>query len=577
MEGRLFGAPLSTLPSALNLLRSFAVVALAVIGSGCSAIVGETPVETGSTPGESAPTETDTRTCAPHSPGTGSVETGSPAGDALFLAGELFTCSDDVVVVDHRALNELAMAAQLAAALEAPLLFPEPRLAAEIGRLKPLRIHMLGNVDFTTPPSAEVVRHDVLSAAESVKAALGVSAEIAIPASPDSSTVVNTVQAITEQDRVAVPPPTPTSTASPPPEPDISASDVINGLATPSAAETIWIVDGQDAASALLASAMGRSVDAVPIAIDVSDVLGHPIVAEAIGGRQLDEIRFIGGEPDASQWELQVLANGLEVPGGGFRILPAETTRRYIAFYGHPETTALGALGEQTPAQTLERMQPFLEAYTGDGSQAVATFEMIASVASAGPTDDGDYSFEWPISTFEGWIEVARDNDAYVILDLQPGRDDFLTQAMFYEDLLKLPFVGLALDPEWRLAPDQVHLQQVGRVEASEVNQVIHWLADLVRDNGLPQKMLIVHQFRPTMIQNRETLEQRPELQLVIQMDGDGTEAQKDSTFTQLKAGAEDAFWSWGWKNFFDEDEPGPPTPESTMAKEPSPVYVSYQ
>ncbi len=553
------------------------MVAIAVIGSACSALVGETPVETGSSPVASASTEADTRRCAPGEAGTVSVETGSPAGDALFLAGELFTCSDDVVVVDHRVLNELAIAAQLAAALEAPLLFPEPRLAAEIGRLKPLRVHLLGRVDVTTPPSAEIVRHDVLSAAESVKTALDVSAELSLPATPDSSTVVDTVQAIIDQDRVAVPQPEPTSTVGSAPNPDISALDVINGLAVPSAAESIWIVDGQDAVSALLASAVGRNVGAVPVAIDPSDVLRHGVVADAIGGRPLDELRFIGGQPDASQWELQVLANGVEVPGGGFRILPSDMNRRYIAFYGHPETTALGALGEQDPTQTLERMQPFLASYAGDGSQTVATFEMIASVASAGPTDDGDYSFEWPIPTFEAWIEVARENDAYVILDLQPGREDFLSQAMFYEELLKLPFVGLALDPEWRLGPDQVHLQQVGRVEGSEVNQVIHWLADLVRDNGLPQKMIIVHQFRTTMIQNREVLEQRPELQLVIQMDGDGTEAQKDNTYNQLNAGAEDAFWSWGWKNFFDEDEPGPPTPESTMSKQPSPVYVSYQ
>ena len=39
----------------------------------------------------------------------------------------------------------------------------------------------------------------------------------------------------------------------------------------------------------------------------------------------------------------------------------------------------------------------------------------------------------------------------YVVLDLQPGRTDFLTQAKRYEPLLALPHVGLALDPEWRL------------------------------------------------------------------------------------------------------------------------------
>jgi protein translocase SecG subunit len=46
---------------------------------------------------------------------------------------------------------------------------------------------------------------------------------------------------------------------------------------------------------------------------------------------------------------------------------------------------------------------------------------------------------------------------------------------------------------------------------------------------------------------------------------------------TKLTTGAAGAHWEWGWKNFFDEDEPGPPSPESTMSKDPTPVYVSYQ
>jgi len=67
------------------------------------------------------------------------------------------------------------------------------------------------------------------------------------------------------------------------------------------------------------------------------------------------------------------------------------------------------------------------------------------------------------------------------------GRTDFLTEARRYEDLLREPDVGLALDPEWRLGPDQRHLEQVGTVDASEVNEVSAWLAGIVRDyvNGL--------------------------------------------------------------------------------------------
>ena len=197
--------------------------------------------------------------------------------------------------------------------------------------------------------------------------------------------------------------------------------------------------------------------------------------------------------------------------------------------------------------------------------------------SAAGPTDDSDYSYEWPIETFQPWVDFAGENGMYVILDLQSGRDDFLSQAVQYEELLKLPHVGLALDPEWRLEDDQVHLEQIGSVGGAEVNQVIDWLGDLVRDNGLPQKMLIVHQFQHRMIVDRETIEQRPELQVVIQMDGQGPIPTKEETYSVLTSGTEDAHWRWGWKNFFDEDVPGPPSPASVITKEPALIYISYQ
>jgi hypothetical protein len=551
---------------------------MVVLVSACSTILGETPTITA--PGSQASSSGDDEAANSCVRFTGDhstpVNAGSVAADALSLSGETFVCADDVVVVDTHDLNEVAAAAQLAAAVSGPLLFPDPRLAAELGRLKPERIHLVGTPEVNLPSGADRVNHDIASAVDLISLSLGVDERIELPATPDASTIVETVLAIDEGTRIAVPPtvdaPSPTTAG-----PTLDEAEIVTGLAVPSEAPSVWLVDVGRPQTMLLASAVGRTLDSSVLAIDGEDVLGYPELGVALIGRSGVSTRFIGGIPETSQWELAVLANGQQVPGGGFHILPESEKRRYFAFYGHPNTTALGVLGEQGPAETFERMQSFISDYGGDGSKVIPTFEMIASVASAGATEDNDHSYEWPIDTFEAWIDFAADNDMYVVLDLQSGQDDFLSQAVQYEELLRLPFVGLALDPEWRLDPDQQHLQQIGRVEAAEVNEVIDWLADLVRDHGLPQKMMIVHQFSPSMIQNRQDLIERPELQLIIQMDGDGTEAQKDGTWQQLLRGADEVHWEWGWKNFFDEDEPGPPSPESTMGKVPTPIYVSYQ
>ncbi len=548
-----------------------------MLATACSATVSDTAVQssTGDSIGSdpTSTSEADAGGCLQPTGGNQPVDTGTTSGDALFLSGELFVCALDVVVVAEGDLNEVAAAAQLAAALGGPLLFPDDRLAAEIGRLHPNRVHVIGEMRVNTPTDTEVRIHDVAASVKLAKDALGATDEVSLPAAPDASTIIETVGAIAAGNRVVVPQTSldgETAIA-----PVIDEGELVAGLAVANDAPSIWMVDASDPVSVLLSAATGHAVDARTVAIDGNDLFGYPEVGIALQGFA-KTLRFIGETPEDDDWELSVLTNGQQLPGGGFLILPEEQ-RRYVAFYGHPDSEGLGALGEQDGEATIERMQPLLTAYEGDGAQTVPTFEIIATVASVDSGDDGNYSHEWPADAFDDLFEAAERHDAYVLVDLQPGRTDFLTQAKIYEDLLMRPYVGLALDPEWRLKPDQVHLRQIGSVTAAEVNTVIEWLGDLVRDNGLPQKMLLVHMFTPEMVESRETLVERPELQMVIHIDGWGTEPQKDVTWRKLRFGFEDAFWSWGWKNFFDEDQPGPPTPESTMSKQPTPVFVSYQ
>jgi len=162
------------------------------------------------------------------------------------------------------------------------------------------------------------------------------------------------------------------------------------------------------------------------------------------------------------------------------------------------------------------------------------------------------------------------------VLDLQPGRANFLDQAKLYEPLLRLPHVGLALDPEWRLKPGQQPLQQIGTANASEINSVHRWLADLTATHRLPQKLLVIHQFRLDMITNDEPLRNdRDEVALLMHMDGQGPTGSKDETWAAV-VGAAPKGVPFGWKNFYDEDQPML-TPAQTMTRKPTPMMISYQ
>jgi hypothetical protein len=308
-----------------------------------------------------------------------------------------------------------------------------------------------------------------------------------------------------------------------------------------------------------------------------TDPRGSADLVELLGEQQPETVVALGAGFAAEEgldWKLEAAATGAQLPGGGQLLFPG---RFMVALYGSTEGPALGVLGEQDLPASIERARATAAPYEAlVDTPVVPAFEIIVTVASSVAGPDGNYSTEQSVEDVRPWVEAAGEAGLYVVLDLQPGRTDFVTQAEQYRPLLELPYVGLALDPEWRLRPDQVHLQQIGQVGIDEVNEVVTWLADLTRANDLPQKLLVLHQFQVRMIPERERLDtSREELALMVHVDGQGSQPAKQDTWRTLRQTEPDEV-AWGWKNFYDEDVPML-TPEETVAVEPRPDLISYQ
>ncbi|NNC80191.1 MAG: MBL fold metallo-hydrolase, partial [Acidimicrobiales bacterium] len=174
--------------------------------------------------------------------------------------------------------------------------------------------------------------------------------------------------------------------------------------------------------------------------------------------------------------------------------------------------------------------------------------------------------------------DVVTEAGGFVIIDLQPGRANFLDQAKRYEEFLRLPNVGLALDPEWRIGPNALPLQRIGSVSADEVNAVSDWLVELVHEETLPQKPFVIHQFLRSMVPDREDINTPPELATVIHVDGQGGLAAKFQTYrnvTGQEITTDQKLW-WGWKNFYDEDRPVA-RPDQVWNADPLPVIITFQ
>jgi hypothetical protein len=353
----------------------------------------------------------------------------------------------------------------------------------------------------------------------------------------------------------------------------IDAEPATGAVWEPGSPDTLWLVDPaqETTTAAVAATAAGRGEALLPV--HANDLRVGRSRTDLIADASPDRTVLVGDVNDQAGWQLPLLVEGRRLPSGGLTLFDDV---RMVALYGTPSSTVLGALGEQQDLDaTVERARQVAEPYGADGKRVVPAFEIIVTIASAEAGERGDYSRRLDPDSFRPWIDRAAEEGFYVILDLQPGRTDFLEQAKEYEELLLEPHVGLALDPEWRLEDDQVHLRQIGNVPAEEVQRVVDWLAELTREHRLPQKLLVLHQFRHSMLPDRDTITAPPELAVVVHMDGQGPIGTKYETYASLTAGAEDR-WLWGWKNFYDEDHPTP-TPEQVLELDPLPVFVSYQ
>ncbi|GAA4941365.1 hypothetical protein [Actinomycetospora succinea] len=259
-----------------------------------------------------------------------------------------------------------------------------------------------------------------------------------------------------------------------------------------------------------------------------------------------------------------------ELPRGGRTIFPQH---RVVAFYGTAGTDALGVLGEGTPDEAGERLEEVAAAFATPGRTVLPAMELIVTVANATPGLEGDYSTDITPDAARTYLDAARTRGQLLVLDVQPGTSDFLSAVRVWEPLLREPDVGLALDPEWRMAPGEVPGEVIGGVSAAEVNAVSAWLSAIVTDGDLPQKLFVLHQFTASMITEPEQLATPPGLAVVQHIDGFGAPENKRGKYAQLRRPGQ---LHPGFKLFYDEDTPTL-SPAETLGLSPPPDLVTYQ
>lgn len=293
---------------------------------------------------------------------------------------------------------------------------------------------------------------------------------------------------------------------------------------------------------------------------------GLLVVLAACGGAKPPET----AETKASTSPKPAEPKPATLPGGRTKVFDG---RFLVAYYGSPQTTRLGVLGEGNPEQTTKRLIKAARPFATKKRKIQPVYEVIVTVVDGGPGKDGDFSHDIPKRYVKQYIRAAHRHKALVLLDLQPGRSDFLSVAKRWEWALKDPWVGLALDPEWRMKRHQIPARVLGSVDAREVNRTSAWLSALVRRERLPEKVFMLHQFRTSMIRGIHRVKQRPGLAMVQHVDGFGPPGAKLATYHRV---ARPKQFTMGYKLFYDEDRPRQ-RPAEVLRIRPEVRFVSFQ
>jgi hypothetical protein len=267
-----------------------------------------------------------------------------------------------------------------------------------------------------------------------------------------------------------------------------------------------------------------------------------------------------------------------ELPRGGRLVLPHH---RVVAYYGAPQDPELGVLGETAPEEAARKLAERVGDYARPGRPVLPALELISTLAQSAPGDDGLHRLRQSTATVRRHLRAARAIEGLLVLDVQPGQSDFFEEVRALEPYLTQADVGLALDPEWSVPEGTQPGSVIGSMDAEVVNEVSAYLARLVRLHDLPQKLLIVHQFTDEMITNRDQLVSRPEVALVLNMDGFGTAVLKQGVYDRLSQptprGPDSLGGPYnGFKLFFREDE-GLMTPRDVLGLRPAPDVVVYE
>ncbi|GGH81175.1 hypothetical protein JOD43_001041 [Pullulanibacillus pueri] len=249
---------------------------------------------------------------------------------------------------------------------------------------------------------------------------------------------------------------------------------------------------------------------------------------------------------------------------------------RIVSYYGHPKSSRMGILGQLSPNELVSRLKKQAQAYSklDPCHPAIPAIELITTVAQRTPGANGLYYHKTSSADIERYATLAKENGMLLILDVQLGRDSIIHQVQMLNQYLKLPYVSLAIDTEFHVRARQTPGVQLGHVDGNHIQTAVRYINDLIEKNHLPDKVIIVHQFKYGVIGNKHAIKPTNHVEVVLNFDGFGRAKNKKDGYRLLVKNQPVQYG--GFKLFYKQDTPLL-TPKDVLNLDPTPVFIDYQ
>jgi len=253
---------------------------------------------------------------------------------------------------------------------------------------------------------------------------------------------------------------------------------------------------------------------------------------------------------------------------------------RIVAYYGNFYSKGMGVLGQYPPDEMIAKLKAAAAEWQAadPSTPVIPAIDYIAVTAQASPVD-GTYRARMPFDQIDKALALADQVHGIVILDVQVGLSTVEKEVPLLEPYLKLPNVHLALDPEFSMKDGVPPGKEIGTMNPTDINFAANYLAQLVRDNDLPPKILVIHRFTEEMVTGYKQIKPLAEVEIVMDMDGWGFGAKKINTYERVISPEPIQFT--GFKLFYKNDLLPPSTrlltPQEILELTPSPSFIQYQ